>query len=211
MLKLVLILSLLLISSAAQATPQQDFVRAVEMNSATAVRKLLDAKVDPNTAEPQRGEPGLVLAVREDAMDVVDVLLAHPGIRVDATANNGNTALMMAAFKGNMAAVKKLLAKGAAINRTGWTPLHYAAAGGHGDIVRFLIEQGASINAVSTHGITPLIMAAQEGKHDAIVALLEKGADRSLRNSEKLTAAEVAEKVGKPFAAETIRNFGTER
>lgn len=207
MLKLVLASAWLAMSMSSQ----QDFVRAVELNNASAVRKLLENKVDPNTAEPQRGEPGLVLAAREDANDVLDVLLAHPAVRVDATAHNGNTALMMAAFKGNMAAVKKLLAKGAAINRPGWTPLHYAAAGGHSDIVRLLIEQGAAIDAVSTHGITPLIMAAQEGKHAAIVALLENGADRSLRNSEKLTAAEVADKVGKPFAAETIRNFGTGR
>jgi ankyrin repeat protein len=192
------------------ATPH-DFIRAAEMDDATGVSKLLAAGMDPNTTEPQRGEPALVVAIRENATRVIDVLLADPRTRLEATARNGNTALMMAAYQGNLPVVRKLLAKGAAVNRPGWTALHYAAGGGHGEIVKLLLDKGAQIDAVSTHGITPLIWAAREGKHDAIMALLERGADRTRRDSEKLTAAEVAEKMGKPMVAETIRNFGTTR
>jgi ankyrin repeat protein len=202
---------LALASCLAHADPAADLLKAAQLDDVATVRQLLAAKVDPNAAEPQRGEPALVLAVREDAMRAMDALLEHPATRVDAPARNGNTALMMAAFKGNVGAVQKLLAKGAKVNRQGWTPLHYAAAGGHGEIVRLLLERGAEIDAVAVLGVTPLIMAAREGKHDAIVVLLEKGANRALRDAEKLTAAEVAERMGKPLVAETIRNFGTGR
>jgi hypothetical protein len=50
---------------------------------------------------PLGGEPALVIAVRENAMKALDALLAYPGTQVDAAALNGNTALMMAAFKHN--------------------------------------------------------------------------------------------------------------
>jgi ankyrin repeat protein len=210
MLKLVLALTAF-VSAAALAEPAHDFIRAAEMDDVSGVSKMLAAGMDPNTAEAQRGEPALVLAIREDAMRVVDVLLKDPRTRLEATASNGNTALMMAAFKGNRVAVEKLLAKGAVVNRSGWTALHYAAAGGHGEIVKLLLDKGAQIDAIATHGITPLILAAREGKHDAIIVLLERGADRTLRDSERLDAAQVAEKLGKPLVAETIRNFGTGR
>lgn len=209
MLKLVLALTAF-VAATAMATPH-DFIRAAEMDDAAGVSKLLAAGIDPNTTEAQRGEPALVVAIRENSARVIDVLLADPRTRLEATARNGNTALMMAAYQGNMPVVRKLLAKGAAVNRPGWTALHYAAGGGHGEIVKLLLDKGAEIDAVSTHGITPLIWAAREGKHDAIMALLERGADRTRRDSEKLTAAEVAEKMGKPMVAETIRNFGTTR
>lgn len=37
---------------------------------------------------------------------------------------------MMAAIKGNVEAVRKLIARDADVNEAGWAPLHYAASGG---------------------------------------------------------------------------------
>src|SRR5262249_16829561 len=117
----------LLWAGLAQATPADDFFRAVQLDDERTVQALLAAKFDPNTAEPQRGENGLILAIREDANRVFALLLAQPGVRVDQAAVNGDTALMVAAFKHRQDAVLQLIAHGAAINRAGWTPLHYAA------------------------------------------------------------------------------------
>lgn len=50
---------------------------------------------------------------------------------------------MMAAIKGNEDAVKQLIARDADVNKTGWTPLHYAASGGteqHLRIAALLLE-----------------------------------------------------------------------
>jgi ankyrin repeat protein len=130
-------------------------------------------------------------------MRVLDVLLRHPGTNVDAQAMNGNTALMMAAFKRNGPAAEALIAKGAAVNRPGWTPLHYAAASGDVDIARLLLARGARVDAVSPPAsgkYTPLMMAAREGHEECALFLLDKGADPLLKNGEGLTAAQIAQK-----------------
>jgi ankyrin repeat protein len=178
------------------ADQASDFFRAVQMDDAGTVRSLL-GKVDPNRPNPVGGEPALVLAVREGAMQVFDALLRNPGTNVDAPALNGNTALMMAAYKPNKPAAEALIAKGAAVNRPGWTPLHYAAASGDNDIARLLLAHGARVDAQSPPAsgkFTPLMMAAREGHEDTAVFLLGQGADPQLKNGEGLTAAEIARK-----------------
>lgn len=203
-----LLTAVLATGQAMAATPAQlaSFFRAVQMDDARTVTSML-GQVDPNEANPAGGEPALVLAVREGAMDVLKALLAHPGVRVDAPAINGNTALMMAAFKGNRPAAEALIAKGAAVNRPGWTPLHYAAAGGDNAIAGLLLARGAKIDAVSPRAsgsYTPLMMAAREGKEDAALFLLERGADPKLKNGEGLTAAQIAERADHASLARTL-------
>ncbi len=182
------------------------FFRAVQLDDARRIKPLLARGLDPNVREPERGETGLITALRYDAMNVFELLLAQPKIALDAQAENGNTALMMAAFRKNKAAVEKLVAKGAQVNRPGFTALHYAAAAGDIDILRYLLEQHAYIDAESPTKVTPLMLAAREGQEEAVKVLLEEGADATLRDSGfKLTAAEMAEKAEKPWIAEAIR------
>jgi ankyrin repeat protein len=192
-----IVLAAALLAPAAQAgTPVQtrDFFRAVQMDDARTVRNLMGKAVDPNAPNPLGGEP-----VREGSMQVVQALLADPGVQVDAPALNGNTALMMAAYKRNPAAAEALLARGAAVNRPGWTPLHYAAASGDDAIERMLLQHGARVDAPSppaSGSFTPLMMAAREGHPDSARLLLAQGADTALKNGEGLTAAQIAERAG---------------
>ncbi|MGI4845709.1 MAG: ankyrin repeat domain-containing protein [Janthinobacterium lividum] len=197
---------------AAAATPEQvaSFFRAVQVDNAAAVREMAGKTVNPNEINSVGGEPALVLAVREGAMQVFQALLAHPGIDLEAQAMNGNTALMMAAFKNNLRAAEALLAKGAQVNRPGWTPLHYAAAGGAEDIARLLIARKANLDARSpkqSGAYTPLMMAAREAQPGMVRLLLEAGADPALKNSEGLTAAQIAERAGQAGIAAAISGF----
>jgi ankyrin repeat protein len=192
---------------AATTAQVTNFFRAVQTDDATTVRTMLGAGFDANQLNPIGGEPALVLAVREGSMRVLDALLAHPGTSVDAAASNGNTALMMAAYKQNMPAVQALLAKGAAVNRAGWTPLHYAAASGDDAIVRLLLQRGASVDALSplaSGAYTPLMLAAREGRDVTALLLIDSGANPTLTNSEGLTAAQLAERAGKTHVASAI-------
>lgn len=196
-------------AAAQAATPQQvtGFFRAVQLDDADTVQSMLGTVINPNDINPIGGEPALVLAVREESSQVLEVLLAHPATNVDATAVNGNTALMMAAFKKNMPAVQALLARGAAINRQGWTPLHYAAASGGNEIVRLLLQRGAQVDAVSplpSGAYTPLMMAAREGHDGTALLLIEHGANANLTNSEGLTPVQLAERAGMPRVARAI-------
>ncbi len=181
----------------ASAADDYDYFRAVQFDDVTTLTRLLP-KLGPNLREPQRGENGLILAVREDAMRSFNLLLSSPAIDIELRANNGNTALMMAAYKGNMNAVQALLAKGARINQPGWTAMHYAATGGNAEIVRLLAKRRAELDARTPHMTTALMLAAREGKEETVIALLEAGANAGLKNGEGHTAAEMAAKADKP-------------
>lgn len=197
---------------AAAATPAQvaSFFRAVQLDNVATVRQMLGKEIDPNEINPVGGEPALVLAVREGSMRVFEALLLQPGLDLDAEAMNGNTALMMAAFKDNRAAAEALLAKGAEVNRPGWTPLHYAAAAGSEEIARMLIARQARLDALSpkaSGAYTPLMMAAREAQPGMVRLLLEQGADPALKNTEGLTAAQIAERAGQADIAARISRF----
>jgi len=185
------------------------FFRAVQLDDDKTVKSMIGSVVNANQRNPLGGEPGLVLALREDAMRVVEVFLAHPGTNLETPAGNGNTALMMAAFKRNRAAIEALLAKGAKVNQPGWTALHYAAAAGDNDIVGILLKHGAKVDAVSplkSGAYTPLMMAAREGKDDTALLLMKHGANAALTNSEGLTPEQLADRAGKIRVAKAIRD-----
>jgi len=68
-----------------------------------------------------------------------------------------------AADQGNIEAVKKHLADGVDVNKkdkAGYTPLHWAAWGGHTEVAELLIAKGAEVNAMSYEfAATPLDLA----------------------------------------------------
>jgi ankyrin repeat protein len=182
--------------SSASADPKIDFFRAVNIDNDGAVRQLLEAGFDPNSVNPQ-GLVGLFLAMREESFKVAALLVAHPAIRIDAVSPADETPLMMACLKGHRDWARRLLGAGAALNRPGWTPLHYAASGPDAALVGDLLERGADVNAGSPNRSTPLMMAARYGAEAAADLLLLKGADARARNERGLTAADFARTAGR--------------
>ena len=182
----------------AQTTDQiADFTKAAKFDDVSEVRSLIKAGVNPNTLDP-KGSPMLILAIRDKSLKVTDLLLANPAIDVNLTNKSGENALMMAAFDGQLPLVKTLVVeKKAAVNKTGWAPIHYAATNGHLEIVQFLMANGAQINALSPSETTPLMMSIGSGNELLIKYLLDNGADLRMRNHEGYTAIDVAQLFGK--------------
>jgi ankyrin repeat protein len=92
--------------------------------------------------------------------------------------------LAKASQAGNTQAVKQILDQHPeAINMWDiWvyvrqTPLMHAAAGGHLDTMKLLIDRGADVNAINDNGWTPLSVVARWGTAEAAKLLIESGAD----------------------------------
>ncbi len=180
----------------AHAGAYDDYFQAVKLNDASTVTTLLQRGFDPNTVESERGDTGLILALREKSMNVFAVLMKARGININLRANNGDTALMIAAYKANKPAVEALLAKDATVNQDGWTALHYAAAIGDNDIVKLLLDKSADLDASSPNKTTPIMMAARGGHIYTVKALLDAGADATLKNDVGMTAIDFAQQGG---------------
>jgi hypothetical protein len=107
---------------------------------------------------------------------------------------------MLASLKGQEAMVRKLIARGADVNKTGWTPLHYAASGGHVGIMKLLFEHHAFVDPESPNGTTPLMIAAQYGNAATVKLLLDEGAVANAKNRLNLTALDFAHMGKRPDA-----------
>ena len=168
-----------------------DFFEAVVQDKIATLQQLKGLGFDVNTVNA-RGQGALYLALRQPAPNVTSWLLTLPDLKVDARTGDDETPLMMAALKGNLAVCKALIARGADVNKPGWTPLHYAASGGHVGVIGLLLEENAYVDAASPNGTTPLMMAARYGSDEAVDALLLAGADATLRNDQGLDALDFA-------------------
>jgi ankyrin repeat protein len=111
------------------------------------------------------------------------VLASCGKIGIDKRDEHGMTSLMRAAQHGDLAEVERLIARGAKVNATvptrdlreliaflswmqqlpesdiGYTPLLYAAQGGHPDVARTLISHGADVHHLARGGETALRLA----------------------------------------------------
>lgn len=98
---------------------------------------------------------------------------------------NPCVAINEAALRGNLGAVLLLAERGACL--WGYSslgvesyPLHAAIAGGHLDIVKYLIEaKKVSIDHITIGGVSPIMKGAMSS-YDIFMYLLEKGADPRL-------------------------------
>lgn len=187
----------------ASAGSYDDFFVAIIRDDPGTIRGLLARGFDANTLDPQ-GLHGLHIALREPSLKAAQVLIDWPKTDVNSVNLKDESPLMLAALKGEQEIAEKLIKKGADINKTGWTPLHYAASSGQLSIMALLLEHSAYIDAESPNGTTPLMMAAMYGTPAAVKVLLQEGADAQLKNQQGLTALQFAQRANRPDSAEII-------
>jgi hypothetical protein len=168
-----------------------DFFKAIQFDDVKTVQSLLQRGFDPNTVN-NSGVSGLMLAVREPSLKVAELLASWPKVKTEVRNDKDESVLMLAALKGYLPLVKKLVERDADVNKTGWTPLHYAASSGHVPVIEFLLDNSAYIDAESPNGSTPLMMAAMYGSPEAVKVLIQAGADLGIKNQLGLTALDFA-------------------
>lgn len=200
-------MSIAIAVSSAIAGSYEDFFIAIKRNDGRAITALVERGFDPNTRGPA-GEIGLVSALHGENLAAAEALFARPDIRLDLLNPAGESALMMAALHGEYDWCVRLLARGAPVNKTGWSPLHYAASGPDPKVVGLLLERGAVVDAESPDRTTPLMMAARYGAEDSVKLLLSRGADPMRTNDRNMSAADFAQGSGREWLVELLSKPG---
>jgi uncharacterized protein len=172
---------------------------ASRAGKAAIVEQLLMTGADVN-ARAARGQTALMWAAAQRHADVVKVLLAKGadvhrrsdtwsqlmavpphGVPIynKVIPHGGDTALLFAARSGDLESARLLVGAGANVNDTdawGVSVTMLAAHSGFGELLAFLLEQGADPNAAAA-GFTPLHAAIMRRHIGMVTALLAHGAN----------------------------------
>ena len=185
---------------------QAEFWAALRQDDEWAFSNALHNGVPPN-ATTAKGNTALHEAVDAPAPRIAAMLMRQPGVDINARNKAGETPLMLALLRGQVAIAKALITAKAAINHPGWTPLHYAASATYEqapEMLSLLLDNYAYIDTESPNGTTPLMMAARYGSSANVRALLVAGADAGLRNQQGLNALDFAKAGAKPDAVDML-------
>ncbi len=173
---------------------------AADRGHLEVIKVLVEAGADVNAKDEFYKFTPTMMAMMHKQKEAVEYLQQVIAARKDAQASSSTSAqsapaqsppktvdpafseeLLSAAKKGDAAAVKSLLSKGADVNaktRYNQTPLMLAAMQGHIEIVKTMLEAGADVNVTDTFykSVTALSAAAERGHAEIVKLLLEKGA-----------------------------------
>jgi ankyrin repeat protein len=188
----------------------KNFIKAVTDGNTIAVDLFLIAGIDPNTKNPA-GYSALMIAAQNGNTVICKSLLANKKTNMEAKGPLDETALHLAAKKGQINAIQTLLTFKANPNATdkfGSTPLMYAAEFGQTKSCEALLLKGAKIDQQNDWGNTALMYAAKEGKTDTVKTLLAQKANPTLWNTGNKTALKFAKDRGAKDIVKLLTDAG---
>ncbi|KAF5895516.1 serine/threonine-protein phosphatase 6 regulatory ankyrin repeat subunit B-like, partial [Clarias magur] len=149
-------------------------------------------------AKDIHGQTPLHLAAENDHSDIVKLFLHHKPELATMPNMEGATCINIAAAKGSLTVIRELLKlsqeDATTLNNkaNGSCPLHLAAAAGHTEVVKALLEAGASAEEEDLEGMTAVHLAARNGHTDILELLKTRVSLKMTSFKTGLTALHVA-------------------
>ena len=164
------------------------------------IEKKKDMLIDLTENEEQKIQR--LAKMLEDSPDLLDM--------PDKT--NAETPLYEAVQKGQIQVVRYLLSKKADINLSSkdTPPLQRAAQMGNKSMVEFLLQNGASVDAVNSSGETSLMVAAREGHRVIVELLIKNKANINAQSKPGWTALTYASSKGLKTMVEVLLQNGAD-
>lgn len=107
----------------------------------------------------------------------------------------------------------QIIMRKSGVNFTDWrgyTPLHYAIQGGHIDMAKFLVEQGAKVISGRNFDHTVLHLAARSGDLPIIQYFVEHGIDINVRDAKGCTALHSVSEIGNLTTVKYLVELGSD-
>eukprot|EP00930_Biecheleria_cincta_P034410 TRINITY_DN23788_c0_g2_i1.p1 TRINITY_DN23788_c0_g2~~TRINITY_DN23788_c0_g2_i1.p1 ORF type:complete len:3105 (-),score=585.98 TRINITY_DN23788_c0_g2_i1:231-9545(-) len=95
-------------------------------------------------------------------------------------------------------------------DKEGYTPLHYAAEGGHLECLDALIACGADVNLAGPERKSPLALASERGRSDCVKRLISAGAKLEAGDKRRRTALLLAVRAGQAVTASILLRQGAD-
>jgi ankyrin repeat protein len=144
-----------------------DVMKAIQIDDIASLKQIVDQNPDLASAKDENGNSPLLIAAYYGRVAIVQAILdrgVRPNIFEACAAGLTSTVELM--LKENPKVVSER-------SHDGWTPLHLAAFFGRLELVRLLLDAGASMLAKSTNNESNLpINAAAAGRRTDVVRLL---------------------------------------
>ncbi len=165
-----------------------------------------------NAHLPELNSPPLVIAVRIGQRDIVEALLAVPGIHVDARDSEHRNAVHAACEAGNLALVRLLVAHGANLHThcKKSTPLIAACISFNPEVLGYVLKKTPRqlIDFRAPGGNTALVNSVVFGNIKAVGKLIARGADPDGLGTSAMTPLHYAAEHGHVAIAKLLIRHG---
>lgn len=171
-------------------------------------------EANPNAVDKPKPLTGLMIAIKHDDEKMFDLLIKHgadPALIVGD--DHKVSALHHAATENKIHFARKLVDLKVDVNISTldegiWSPLHEAALHGSEELIGFLLDQGADIEAMTATKATPLALAARHYRMVASRYLLKRGANVNTQDKAGSTPLIQACLVGATSVAKLLVEVG---